>query len=205
MTYTDPTNPGLGDTGLGDAGTGESVNPAADAKSAVKKEAQNFAAAAQQKAAGEIEKHKQTATNTLGQVAEAIRRAGDQLSEGDAAPVSRYVSQAADGIENFTRSLSDMRPEEMADAVRDFSRRNPAVVLAGAVLAGVALGRFLRSSEQATGAGEPQPYLRGAGASETWPETTPYEGGDTGLGAGEADSGSALDDTADRTRFTTGA
>jgi hypothetical protein len=196
MTYTDPTN---------DIPQGEGEIRTSDPKTAVKKEAANFAAVAQQKAAGEIEKHKQTAAQTLGQVAEAIRKAGDQLSEGDAAPVSRYVGQAADGIESFTRSLSEMRPEEMAGAVRDFTRKNPAVVLAGAVLAGLALGRFLRSSERAAQAsyhgGEPRSYLQGAGADETWPETAPFEGGVES----ELESGTGLEDSADRTRFTTGA
>jgi hypothetical protein len=58
------------------------------------------------------------------------------------------VKQAADGLENLSRSISEKRPEEMLDAVRDFGRRNPTAFVAGAVLVGLAVGRFIRSSER---------------------------------------------------------
>jgi hypothetical protein len=150
MSNIDPTMGGA--TG---AATDEGAGQTASAKEmlgkagqTVRQEAAHFASQAGQRAAGEIEKHKQTATETLGQFANAIRRAGDELSASDQSMASRFVGQAADGLETFARTLSDKRPEELLDTARDLCRRNPTVFVAGTVLAGLALGRFLRASDR---------------------------------------------------------
>jgi hypothetical protein len=135
----------------GSAATGGTAKEmAGNAAQTVKQEAASFAAGAKDKAAEQIEQHKETATRTLGDFADAIRKAGEELSGKDQSVASRLVQQAADGLEGFSRSVSDKRPEELLDAVRDFGRRNPTAFVAGSVLVGLALGRFLRSSGDAT-------------------------------------------------------
>ena len=79
--------------------------------------------------------------------ASAIRKAGEDLSQHDQSLAAKMIKQAADGLEGVSRSLSDKRPEELLDAARAFGRDNPAAFGAAAVLAGLAVGRFLRSSE----------------------------------------------------------
>jgi hypothetical protein len=116
----------------------------------LKQEAQTFAAAAGDKVKAEAQKHAQTATKTLGDFANAVRRAGDELAQNDQSPASRLVRQAADGLEGLSRNLADKQPEDLLNAVRDFGRRNPAAFIGGAVLVGLALGRFVRASEPAT-------------------------------------------------------
>ncbi|HEY8572968.1 hypothetical protein [Phenylobacterium sp.] len=143
MTDTDAAG------GWNGAATSQGASPkemASSAAQTVKQEAATFAADAKDKASQHIEQHKETATRTLGDFADAIRRAGEELSNKDQSVASRLVQQAADGLESFSRSVSDKRPEEMIEAVRDFGRRNPTAFIAGSVLVGVALGRFLRSS-----------------------------------------------------------
>ena len=129
-------------------GQGSPREMAGAAAQTVKQEAANFASSAKEKAAGQIDQHKETATRTLGDFANAIRKAGDELSQSDQSMASRLVQQAADGLEGLSRSVSDKRPEELLDAVRDFGRRNPAAFVAGSVLVGLAVGRFLRSSSE---------------------------------------------------------
>ncbi|RAK57682.1 hypothetical protein [Phenylobacterium deserti] len=157
MTNTDAG----GDWGASrSAGEGQSSprEMAGAAAQTVKQEAASFAASAKEKAAGQIDQHKETATRTLGDFANAIRKAGDELSQSDQSIASRLVQQAADGLEGLSRSVSDKRPEELLDAVRDFGRRNPAAFVAGSVLVGLAVGRFLRaSSEPRTSDYSPQP------------------------------------------------
>lgn len=119
---------------------------AADAVQAVKQEAASFAAGAKDRAADKIEAGKGAAGEALGDFAHAIRAAGETLSSSDQSVAGRMVGRAAEGLEGLARSVSDKRPEELLDAVRDFGRRNPAALIAGSVLLGVALGRFLRSS-----------------------------------------------------------
>lgn len=129
--------------------TGDSAKQMASAAAdTVKQEAAQFAAAAQDKAQEKIEQHKQTATHTLSDFANAIRSAGDQLSQTDQSMAGRIVKQAADGLEGFSRSVADKPPEELLHAVRNFARKNPTAFVAGSVLAGVAVGRFLRASDK---------------------------------------------------------
>ncbi|WP_374473102.1 hypothetical protein [Phenylobacterium sp.] len=187
MTNIDPTMGGQAGAAPDEGGgaTGSTKEMIGKAGQTVRQEAAHFASQAQQRAAGEIEKHKATATQTLGSFANAIRRAGDELSTSDQSMAARFVGQAADGLENFARALSEKRPEDLLDTVRDFSRRNPTAFVAGTVLAGLALGRFLRSSEP----GGEMGFAANAGGAD-WTENEPAvftgvgeDTGATGLGA----------------------
>jgi hypothetical protein len=117
------------------------------AAGAVKQEVATFASAVQDKAIDKIADRKDGATETLGAFANAIRHAGDELAQQDQSLAGRVAKQAADGLEHLSRTVSEKRPEELLDAVREFGRRNPTAFIAGSVLLGVALGRFARSSE----------------------------------------------------------
>lgn len=120
---------------------------AGQAAEAIKGEAQTFAHTAQERLREEAQKRTETATRTLGDFAGAIRRAGDELSQNDHSPAAKLVGQAADGLERLSLSLADKRPEDLLDGVRDFGRKHPLAFIAGGVLVGVALGRFVRASE----------------------------------------------------------
>lgn len=134
----------------------------------VKQEAASFAAEAKDKALEKVGAQTETAGQTLGDFANAVRKAGDELSQADQSMAGRVVRQAADGLEGLARSISGRRPEELLDAVRDFGRRNPTAFLAGSVLTGLALGRFLKSSgEGAGGLDDP------AGAQSLWAADLP--------------------------------
>jgi hypothetical protein len=135
----------------------------------LKNEAQSFASAAQDRVRAEAEKGTRTATKTLGDFANAVRLAGDQLAQSDQSPASRLVRQAADGLESLSRSLADKQPEDLIDAVRDFGRKNPAAFIGGAVLVGLAMGRLVRASE-------PAPTVRLSDESLAFSEETAFEG-----------------------------
>lgn len=115
---------------------------------ALKGEAQSFADGAKTQAAEKAEAAKTQVGSTIHTFADAIRKAGDDLGEHDQTFAARLVREAADGLEGFSRALSEKRPEEMLDTVRDFGRRNPAAFVAGSVLVGLAVGRFFRASER---------------------------------------------------------
>jgi hypothetical protein len=133
---------------------------------AIKQEAQSFANVAQERARAEAQKHTDTATRTLGDFANAVRKAGDELGAADQTPAARLVRQAADGLESLSRNLSGKQPEDLLNDVRSFARSHPAAFIGGAVLVGVALGRFVRASETgaATSLGE------FAGGATAYPE-----------------------------------
>jgi hypothetical protein len=185
--------PESGDEAGGQTRMAQAKDAIGQAGQALKAEAQSFADVAQQRARDEAQKHTETATRTLGDFANAVRKAGDELGAADQSPAARLVRQAADGLEGLSRNLEGKRPEELLDDVRAFGRKSPVAFIGGAVLVGVALGRFIRASEGAgsgsysggalgsyAGGSEAQPYPADTGA-EALPAPTP--------GAGFADSG----------------
>jgi hypothetical protein len=135
-----------GPEAAGDSRTDKAKALIGQAGQALKDEAQTFADLAQERARTEAQKHAQTATKTLGDFANAIRKAGDELGQADQSPAARLVRQAADGLEGVSRNLAGKQPEDILNDVRAFGRKNPAAFIGGAVLVGVALGRFVRAS-----------------------------------------------------------
>ena len=83
------------DMAAGDTGTSgrldKAKNVVGQASQALKEEAQSFATAAQERARSEAQKRTETATKTLGDFANAIRRAGDELGQTDQSPAARAV------------------------------------------------------------------------------------------------------------------
>ena len=134
-----------------------------------KEEAAGLASTAHDKALDKIQSGQDAVTSTLHEFAGAIRKAGEELGQHDQSMASQMVRRAAEGLEQFARAVSDKQPAELLASVREFGRTNPTVLAAGAVLAGLALGRFARSSQhhhQAEGAttGDLQP-TRGSEAA----------------------------------------
>lgn len=180
MTNTDLAGPG--GTNPPPFGGTSVKEMAAAAVGAVKQDATDLVSAAGDKAGEEIQHHKEGATKTLGDFAAAIRRAGDDLAQHDQTMAGKLVKQGADGLEGLTRSLSDKSPGELLDGVRDFGRKNPVAFIAGAVLVGLAVGRFARSSEA------PDP-IKAKGAPDAVPPDPWPTQSRPAIGAGSTSSG----------------
>lgn len=59
------------------------------------------------------------------------------------------VGRAADRVSHAAHDLADnIRERDLITDVQDFARRNPGVMLVGAVLAGVALSQLVRRSDR---------------------------------------------------------
>jgi hypothetical protein len=169
------TDTNVGGVSMANRRAGDDASPnemAVAAAGAVKQEVASFADSTKDKVLDKVEEKKHVATETLGDFANAIRKAGEELSQSDQSMAARVVKQAAEGLEGLSRSVSDKRPEEMLEAVRDFGRSNPTAFIAGSVLVGLALGRFARSSEN-------------HGSAAKAPDATP-EAGSKNLGARSA-------------------
>jgi hypothetical protein len=184
ITTTD--GPDTGAEGAGQTRVAQAKQAIGQAGQALKAEAQSFADVAQQRAREEAQKHTDTATQTLGDFANAVRKAGDELGAADQSPAARLVRQAADGLEGLSRNLEGKRPEQLLDDVRAFGRRNPAAFIGGALLVGVALGRFIRASE---GGGATPSFAGDIGAEAFPPDVGAEAMGDAAPGAGLTDAG----------------
>lgn len=73
---------------------------------------------------------------------------------------SDMVQRASDAAQQAAGWLEEREPGALVDEVRDYARRRPGAFLAGAVVAGLVVGRLTRglaagSGSSATGAGDP--------------------------------------------------
>lgn len=98
----------------------------------------------------------------IGSVADALRMTAHNLSDQNKASTARYADWAADGLERLSMSFRDRDIDSLVSQATDFARRRPAAFLGGAVVAGLLLSRFLKSSFES---GEMESG-RAAGSSE---------------------------------------
>lgn len=125
---------------------GAARNRVGELNRTVRDQARGLASDTRQQASQKLDQRKQEAAGTIHDFADAIRRAGDELGQRDRSMPARLASQAAESLEGISRAVADRSPGEMIDAARDFGRRNPTAMLAGSLLVGFAVGRFLRST-----------------------------------------------------------
>jgi len=76
----------------------------------------------------------------------ALRAASEHLANNDQRAASQFVLDAAGGLERLSSSLKNKPFEDVLMELRSFGRDNSGALIAGSVLAGLALGRFLKSS-----------------------------------------------------------
>lgn len=146
------------------SGTTDVKGKLSEVKQSVKDEASQIAADTKTRASETVAEKQQAVGGALQGFADAIRTASDQLGERDQTQASNLVRQAADGLEGLARNVSDKSAQEMLTAARSFGRSNPTALLIGSVVAGVALGRFLRSTSDT-----------GASAGASYAINTDYE------------------------------
>jgi hypothetical protein len=114
-----------------------------------------------------LNEQQRAAAGGLGEFANALRKVAREMGDrGQAAPMSRMMESAAQGLERFSGSL---REKDMSGLVRDvesFARRQPVAFFGAAVAAGFLAVRFLKSSNQGQGDSAP--------ASTNRDSTLPY-------------------------------
>jgi ElaB/YqjD/DUF883 family membrane-anchored ribosome-binding protein len=93
-----------------------------------------------------------TRTSELGSqtrsVAEALRRGNRQLEADGEKAVAGVVVRAADGVDRIGSYLQQQSGDELLRDVEQFARRRPWLTAGVAMVAGVALSRFLKSSSE---------------------------------------------------------
>jgi hypothetical protein len=141
-------------------------------------------------------------------VASAVDRAAGDLEE--ASPhTARLIRQAAARVEDFSSQIRDRSVDDLVVTARDFARRQPVAVFGGAVVAGILLSRFLKStaetstiSDRPTGYGN-RNYATPVGTPRNdWSSNT----AGTGIGSGTSGTSGLKDDwsTGDRINPATG-
>jgi hypothetical protein len=120
---------------------GEAADAASRAGSALQSKAKSIADDARRGLADEVTS-----------LARALRASAEQLEQEQHRGTARCINEAAQGIERFADGFRDQGLDTMMHRTESFARRQPALFFGGAVAAGFALTRFLRSSAERQGA-----------------------------------------------------
>ena len=146
---------------------------------AVKAQASEFGADVGPELSQVAEAQKIRGVEAIRGFARAADRAASELAQQSPA-VARYIRDAAKQVEDFSNNIRGRSVTDLMHAATDLARSQPAVFFAGALAAGFALSRFLKSSAaeaeaMATDDGMRQPMGGTQGA-----RSNPQSGGGAG-------------------------
>jgi hypothetical protein len=126
----------------------------------------------------------QAAEDTKGRVAEqvkalanALRRATEELRQGNQSSLAGRVDQVGEKLQSASQFLRDKSPSEMKDELENFARRSPSAFLGGAFILGLLSARFLKSSERSrwrSQRGSSREWMPSARGREDWPLEVGY-------------------------------
>jgi len=113
----------------------------------------------QQQASSQINRQKDTAASELSTVVNAVRRFGETLNAEGQGPIARFAAQygdkAADSLDRVATYLREQDPKRLLNDVQNFGRRQPALMIGGAFLLGLAGARLIRTSMAAAAENSP--------------------------------------------------
>jgi hypothetical protein len=89
-----------------------------------------------------------TVTERLHHMSVALHKAADSLRQEDEDSTSRIADQAAERIDQVCDYLERQEPMDMIRGLDRFARQQPMIAIGGMLIAGMMLGRFLRSSQR---------------------------------------------------------
>lgn len=142
-TSTENTQIGNDENKKNDAGNG--------GKQELKKQAGNAVEMVKEKAAGVLDEQKGKVTSGLSDVADSIRKVGENLGGAkNDNPISqttaRYSDLVARKIEGLSGYLENADIRDLGRDVQKFAKQQPTLFVGGAFLLGVLAARFLKTS-----------------------------------------------------------
>lgn len=126
-----------------------------DARDEIASKAGDYATEAKEALFSKAEGTQRDLSASLKAFGGALRAASEHLTNSDQRAASKFVLDAAGGLERLSTSLRDKPFEDVLNEVQAFGRQNSGTLIAGSVLAGLALGRFIKSSQTANSSSTP--------------------------------------------------
>lgn len=102
----------------------------------------------QEQAQRMVSEQKEVARSGLMDMVSAIRTAADDLERHQQSQFANVARKLAGGVEDFSRSIGRRNFQDMLSDAQRFARDHPAAFFGGAVLAGLAVARFAKSSSE---------------------------------------------------------
>ncbi|TGV64753.1 hypothetical protein EN792_068675, partial [Mesorhizobium sp. M00.F.Ca.ET.149.01.1.1] len=126
---------------------GEALQTARDE---IGRKAADYTAEVQEAVSEKAQQTQRDIGSSLAAFGSALRAASDHLANSDQSPAAGFMRDAAGGLESLSSSLKDKPFGEVLEDIQNFGRQNPGILIAGSVLAGLALGRFIKASPSET-------------------------------------------------------
>jgi hypothetical protein len=144
----------------------------------LKQQAKETADEVRERVRSVADQQKHAAVGRVEGIAHALRTASDELRDQGQPMLAEYSRYAAEGLESMAQSLDRRDVSDFVDGIEQFARERPVTFLGGAMVAGFALARFMKSSsarrdQRAERSYEPRPTTHGAAASPAGATTTP--------------------------------
>ena len=150
--------------GTSGASTGAGISESAkQTVSKAKDTASQLLGQVKDQATSQVDQQRQTLASGMQAVAHAFQSMGEDLRQKEQGPVAEYaaeIGQAIAGqVEHLAGYLRERDLRQIVSETEGFARRSPAVFLGGAFVLGLAVSRFLKSSQstsQASGSASDQ-------------------------------------------------
>ena len=144
----------------------------------LKQQAKETAHEMRDRARSAADQQKHAAVGRVEGIAHALRTASDELRDQGQPIVAEYSRYAAEGLESMAQSLDRREVGDFVNGIEQFARERPVAFIGGAMVAGFALARFMKSSsarrdQRGDRSDEPRPATHGAAASPAGATTTP--------------------------------
>jgi hypothetical protein len=124
-------------------------------------------------ATSRISNQKQRATESIDQVARALRDTTDRMQEQGPNAIADYTRQAADQLERFSRRLDQQDLDELMRGAQRFARSQPWVFVGAAFGLGLVAARFFKSSSGTSAPGREDDWRSVGGTTYTRPASSP--------------------------------
>ena len=145
----------------------------------LKRQAEESAEDMRQRALSAVDEQKETAIGGIEGVANALRSASDDLRERGQPLAAEYSRQVADGLESLANWVSRRNVDDVTGGLEDFARQRPVAFIGGAMVAGFALARFMKSSSARRSRTSEHEYRGATARSYGQPRRTEYAGAST--------------------------
>ncbi len=114
----------------------------------VQRQAKEVTSDIQAQAQQMVSEQKEMAKSGMMDIVSAIRRAADDLEDHQQTQIATIARSLAGGLEDFSQAIGRRNFQDMLSDAQRFARDHPTAVFGGALLAGLALARFAKSSSQ---------------------------------------------------------
>jgi hypothetical protein len=148
MTMPNTESRGSGTEGAGQQGGGSAREQIREVKDQVVGKARNTLEQARNRASSSLGESKGQFASQVGTIADALRRTTEHLRSEDQQAIAGITDTVARQVDQVANYLRDKDAMAMRTDLENLARRQPALVLGGALILGLMGARFLKSSQR---------------------------------------------------------